>query len=343
MSPSIAFWAGQAGGTAQYRCKTPGEALRRLGWDVAYYDESIQQAADGRVRGEPDVLVISRIMGDLVPEIVRKAKRHMLVVYDTDDWFLEVPEYNPAHKLPDIDTMHEAMREADFISCSTPELVEGYARLNRTVLLPNYLDPDIWTGNAGKYRLAHDGIYLGWMGAFHWRGGDLELLKPWLPRFLADHPEVTLVSAGSPELFDYLGVDGLTTPDMVGQKPTELSKHLRPYAHLPAMLAHFDIGLVPLAANKFNACKSSCKAQEYGAMGVPAVASPSREYRSYIRPGVNGQLVRKNDWARRVEMVMDDLDNYRLGAKKVADEHYVDDHISKWVMAYEEGRARRHL
>lgn len=341
--PSIAFWAGQAGGTAQYRCHTPGEALRRLGWDVAYYDESIQQAADGRVRGEPDVLVISRIMGDLVPEVVRKAKRHCLVVYDTDDWFFDVPEYNPAHALPDIGFMHEAMAEADFITCSTPELVEGYAKLNRTVLLPNYLDPDIWTGNEGKYRRAHNGVYLGWMGAFHWRGGDLELLKPWLPQFLADHPEVTLVSAGSPELFEYLGVDGLTTPDMVGQKPTELSKHLRPYSHLPAMLANFDVSLVPLAQNKFNACKSWVKGLESNAMGVPAVASPSREYRAYIEPGTNGYLVRKNAWAVAVERTIDNLDVLRKGARMVAERYYIDDHVSEWVTAYEEGRRRRHL
>lgn len=339
--PSVAFWAGQAGGTAQYRCATPGAALKRLGWDVTYYDESIQQAADGRIRGEPDVLVISRIMGDLVPEIVRKAKRHSLVVYDTDDWFFDVPGYNPASKLTDIDTMHEAMREADFISCSTPELAEGYSKLNRTVVLRNYLDPDIWQEHKG-YRLAHNGIYLGWMGAFHWRGGDLELLKPWLPQFLSDHPEVTLVSAGSPELFDYLGVDGLTTPDLMGTKPTELSTHLRPYAHLPAMIGSFDIGLVPLAQNKFNECKSSCKGLEYGAMGVPAVASPSREYRSFIRPGVNGQLVRKNNWAQRIEQVMDDLPNYRLGARKVAEEYWIDDHVGAWVDAYSLARARRH-
>lgn len=310
-----------------------------MGWDVTYYEDALYFHPDtAEMVDQPDVLVISRIMGDLVPAIVRKVKKRSLVVYDTDDWFLGVPDYNPASQLPDIDTMHEAMRAADFVSCSTPELIEGYSRFNRTVLLPNYLDPDVWTGNEGKYRLAHRGIHLGWMGAFHWRGGDLELLKPWLPQFLADHPEVTLVSAGSPELFDFLGVDGLTTPDMIGQKPTELSKHLRPYCHLPAMVAHFDIGLVPLAQNKFNACKSWVKGLEYGAMGVPCVASPSREYRSYVRPGINGLLVRKNNWAQQVEAVMADLENYRRGARKVADEYFIDDWIFRWVDAYEGAR-----
>lgn len=310
--------------------------MQRLGWDVEQRDEAIFVTADFRIAGDPDVLVISRIMGDQLPDIVRGARANgTFVVYDTDDWFLDVPDYNPASRLPDIDTMHEAMRLADVITCSTPELVEGYAHLNRTVLLPNYLDPIIWSGNE-KYRVPRlDGkVHLGWMGAFHWRGGDLELLKGWLPRFLDEHPEVTLVSAGSPELFDYLGVDGLTTPDMVGEKPTEHSKHLRPYQHLPAMLAWFDIGLVPLTANKFNACKSWAKGLEYNALGVPAVATPSREYRSFIRPGINGQLVRKGNWAQRVEQVMDDLDGYQRGARKVAEEYFIDDHIGRWVDAY---------
>lgn len=339
--PSAVFWSGQRGGTAQYRCFTPGAALERAGWDVAVFEEYLQVTPDYRVKGDPDFLVISRIMGDQVPDIVRGARRAgTTVIYDTDDWFFGVPDYNPASKLADVDTMHQAMALADLVTCSTPELAEGYAHLNRTVVLPNYLDPDIWSGN-DKYRTPHDGVHLGWMGAFHWRGGDLEELKPWLPRFLDEHPDVTLVSAGSPELFDYLGVDGLTTPDMTGETPTELSKHLRPYQHLPAMLANFDVGLVPLADNRFNRCKSWAKGLEYAAMGVPCVATASREYRSFVRPGVNGLLVRKGNWVRQVETVMANLDEYRAGALKVAEEHFIDDHIAKWVDAY--GGARRHL
>lgn len=344
--PSVVFWSGQRGGTAQYRCFTPGAALERAGWEVEVFEDALYVTPELRIKGDPDFLVISRIMGDQVPDIVRGAQRAgTTVVYDTDDWFYGVPDYNPASKLPDVDTMHEAMRLADLVTCSTPALAAGYGDLNRTVVLPNYLDPDIWSDNE-KYRQPHDGIHLGWMGAFHWRGGDLELLKPWLPRFLDEHPDVTLVTAGSPELFDYLGVDGLTTPDMTGETPTALSKHLRPYQHLPAMLAHFDIGLVPLTDNRFNRCKSWAKGLEYGAMGVPSVATASPEYRSFIRPGVNGLLARKGNWAKQVAVVMRDLDVFKVGAAKVAKEYMIDDHVWRWEQAYRLGadlRQGRHV
>jgi glycosyltransferase involved in cell wall biosynthesis len=101
------------------------------------------------------------------------------------------------------------------------------------------------------------------------------------------------------------------------------------------MLGALDIGLVPLAYNRFNQSKSWCKGLEYNAMGIPVVASASREYRSFVRPGVNGLLVRHNNWTQQVSAVLDDLDNYRDGARKVAAEYMIDDHVHRWVEAYE--------
>lgn len=340
--PSVLFWVGEPGGTGEYRCSTPGRALARAGWDVAFEEDGIDVSVGGRVRGDPDVLVICRIMGDYVPDAVRriKARGDTVVVFDVDDWFAGLPGYNPASRLPDelIRNMHRAMAEADLITCSTPELAEGYSVLNRTVVLPNYLNPEIWQPYQDMARVRSH-IHLGWAGAFHWRGPDLELLKPWLGPFLDAHPEVRFAAIGCRELLEWLGIDGLTTPRLPPGKKTSIrNRDLHPYAHLPAMLANLDIGLVPMIHNRFNQAKSHVKGLEYGAMGVPAVASPSREYRSFIRPGVNGLLVRRNNWARQVEQILDDLDAYREGARKVAEEYWIDDHIHKWIAAYEGAR-----
>lgn len=336
--PSVLYWSGQPGGTAEYRCNGPGRALARLGWDVAYDSDGIDVSVDGRVRGDPDVVVLCRVMGDYVPDAVRRIRRcgRTKVIFDVDDWFASLPGYNPASKLPTdvVATMHQAMTEADLITCSTPELAEGYSALNRTVVLPNYLDPDIWRPFQ-KVRTARQHIHLGWAGAFHWRSGDLELLKPWLGPFLDRHPEVRFAAIGCRELLEWLGIDGITTPRLPpGPHTTERNKDLHPYEHLPAMLTNLDIGLVPLIQSRFNNAKSWCKGMEYNAMGVPAVASPSREYRRYIQPGDNGLLVRRNNWATQVERVMDDLDGYRERARKVAESYFIDEHIGGWVDAY---------
>jgi glycosyltransferase involved in cell wall biosynthesis len=336
--PSALFWYGAGGGTAHYRAFNPGRALSRLGWDVEFAGKGIYVSDSGRVKGDPDVLVCVRAMGENVPPMLRRIRDRgdTTIVYDVDDWFLGVPDYNPASKMPaaDVASMHDAMRLAHLVTCSTPELAEGYASLNRTVVLANYLDPDLWDWDDNrKYVVDHDKVHVGWMGFFNWRAKDLELLKPWVQPFLADHPEVRFAAIGCPELLGYLGVGGVTTPSGNGLDP--LNPHGRPYEHLPAMLGALDIGLVPLAYNRFNQSKSWCKGLEYNAMGIPVVASASREYRSFVRPGVNGLLVRHNNWTQQVSAVLDDLDNYRDGARKVAAEYMIDDHIHRWVEAYE--------
>lgn len=322
----------------------PGRALARLGWDVAYEAEGIDLSPDGRVRGEPDILVLCRTMGDYVPDAVRRIVKRgkTLVVFDADDWFGGVPGYNPASKLPAnmVRSMHLAMREADLITCSTPELAESYAVLGPTVVLPNYLDPEIWRPFQDQPRVRSH-IHVGWAGAFHWRAGDLELFKPWLYDFLDSHREVRFAAIGCAELLNWLGIDGITTiPPPTGPRTIEANKNIHPYKHLPGMLLHLDVGLIPLIFNRFNQAKSWCKGLEYGAMGIPAVASPSREYRQYIRPGVNGLLVRNQIWRKQIETILDDLDAYRAGARKVADEYFIDDHIHKWIRAYEGSHAR---
>lgn len=337
--PSVLFWVGEPGGTGEYRCRTPGRALVRAGWDVTFEDEGIDMTVGGRVKGDPDVLVLCRTFGDYVPDAIRRIRAvgRTTVVFDVDDWFAGIPDYNPASRLPGevVNTMHRAMGLADVVTCSTPELAEGYSVLNRTVVLPNYLDPEMWQPFQDMARLRSH-IHVGWAGAFHWRSADLELLKPWLYDFLDDHREVRFAAIGCRELLEWLGVDGVTTPRLPpGPHTNERNLDLHPYQHLPAMLSHLDIGLVPLVANRFNQAKSWCKGLEKNAMGVPVAASPSREYRSYIRPGINGFLVKDGQWARTLERILGDLENMQAGARKIADEYWIDDHVHKWAAAYQ--------
>jgi hypothetical protein len=320
--PSAVFWAGVGGGTEQYRCRTPGSALGRLGWDVRYVEDD-----DADLRA--DVVVLQRVFHPHVVDLIRGLQRHgVRVVYDIDDWYDGIPAYNPAasHAAANLDLLHGALAAADLITCSTPELAEGYVSFGQTVVLENYLDPDIWSGNE-HYRPPHTAVHVGWMGAAGHRDADLDLLRPWLPGFLEDNPQCRFVLAGSDEkLLADLGIPGLVCPPA--------RSHIRPYEHLPAMLAWFDIGLVPLAQNRFNQAKSWCKGMEYAGMGVPCVASPSREYRRFVQPGRNGELVRGGDWLTPLRKVLADLDRYRQGARETADAHLIDRHIHRWVDAY---------
>lgn len=273
--------------------------------------------------------MLQRVIHSGLPEFIRDAQASgSVVVYDIDDWYDGIPAYNPASthiSAEDVATMHQAMSLVDVVTCSTPELAEGYARLNRTAVLANYLDPDIW-GDVSVFAGERSAIHVGWLGKTDYRSADLDLLRPWLTAFLADHPEVRFVAHRS--TLELLGVPGLAPP------LTEHGQEFRPYDHLPALLTWLDVGLVPLAQNRFNQCKSACKGMESNAAGAAVVASPSREYRSYVTPGLNGFLVRKNDWRGAIERTLDNLDELKVGARKVAEQHFVDDAIHRWTEAW---------
>lgn len=333
--PTAQFWGGQPGGTDWYRAKTPGAALARAGWDVQQIDH-LDVTLDGRVSGDPDVLVLSRVADTYLPDAVRRivAAGHTTVVYDIDDWFGGLPAYNPASRLPQqhLDVMHATMREADLVTVSTPGLASLYRPYSRRppVVLPNCLDPDLW-GDVDRYRTPHDKIHVGWLAAWKWRGGDVDVLRPWLKGWLQSRPDVQFVALGCPEIGPELGIPVATPagPDA-----------LRPFEHLPAMVATLDVGIAPLQPNDFNyRGKSHIKAMEYAAAGVPCVASPSEAYRRYIRPGVNGYLARNSrQWPQLLDRVIARLPTMRDGARRIAANHFIDDRIHMWVDAYTSAR-----
>lgn len=328
---SVAFWGAVGGGTEHYRCRAPGAALSRCGWDVTYIDDASSSV-------DVDVLVLQRLATPWAVDVIEQFRRRIggTVVYDIDDWYDGVPDYNPAAAPVSgiVGFAHAAMAAADVITCSTPELAEAYGHLGRTVVLPNYLDPDVWAlSNVAQYRAPRIKVHVGWAGHVAFRSADLDLLRPWLPGWLADNPDVVFVGCGGPDILDYLGVPGVASP------PTERGGYFRPYDHLPAMLTHLDVGLVPLVFNRFNEAKSWCKGLEYGAAGAAVVASPSREYRAFVQQNVNGFLVRRNDWRGALNRTLDNLDDLRAGARRVAEEYMIDRHVGRWVDAYTTARA----
>lgn len=318
--PSVLFWPGVGGGTEHYRCRTPGAALARAGWEVRYVEDDDTDFA-------VDVVVLQRVNHPAVPDLIRGLQTHgVKVVYDIDDWYDDVPDYNPfSRQAPShLPTIHACLTLADLVTVSTDELADGYARFGPVDVLPNYLDPDLWPNPPRRELRRH--VHVGWLGQHTWRAGDLDLLRPWLADFLHRHPEVRFAVAGSPpDIFDNLAVPGVICNPSDGH-------YTRRYEDLPRMLAGFDIGLVPLTFNRFNQAKSWCKGMEYGAAGVPVVASPSREYRKFVEPGVNGQLAR--DWPKAIDRILGDLPGYQQRARQIADAYVIDRHVDRWADAY---------
>jgi hypothetical protein len=84
---------------------------------------------------------------------------------------------------------------------------------------------------------------------------------------------------------------------------------------------------------------SAIKVIEYGARGIPVVASDCPAYREVIDHGVNGFLVRyDHEWLRYLsELASDDALREKTGAAAaaMAAMHLIDDHWLRWKNAYE--------
>lgn len=339
-------------GAGMYRLLFPGRELRRHGYVAAMPAFRVHQNGKrsliefldlGRVLFEIDADVyvfqqsLDKVAVDLIEQLHDRGK---IVVAETDDDFVNVPAYNPAKVGTDPryfpernrDWLHQTFRLADAVSVSTPALADVYGSYNTNVsVLRNQLDWAMWEDAPQQHEQDRRRVRVGWMGTVEWRADDLRVLQgvigPWMER----HPNVEFVAAGDSTVHDLLGVP---PAQRVTTGETPFHRH-----DLADITACMDIGLVPLASNTFNEGKSYLKGLEYAACGIPCVATPTAEYRGFVRPGVDGFLAAKpQDWFRCLdELVADDDLRRRMGAEArlKAESLTIQEHWVGWEAFYQ--------
>jgi glycosyltransferase involved in cell wall biosynthesis len=365
----VAFFPSDFDGPGCYRCLFPGRQLReQFGWDVKIPEaERIDRLDSGEARYVYDFESFREIGADLwVLQLVKQLDGlEMLrgfqaggipVVSEVDDWYLGTPSYNPGfaglqprkplrnrrgeivgfeHNPVNRNVLHQVFAESDALTCATPVLAEGYARLNRNVhVLRNYLDWEMWEDVELQYDVPRPRVRVGWMGRALYRGGDLNVLKgligPWLER----NPHVDFVAAGDETVHDLLGVPA-------GQRVTYPGVKFHSM-RLPEITAVMDVGLVPLESNRFNDAKSHLKGMEYAACGIPCIASPADSYAQYWLAGGDdgrvGMLARRpKDWVRALDLLVNDHEVRRemgRAARLKAAEHTVQKNAWRWRDVY---------
>lgn len=289
-------------------------------------------------------------------------------VAEVDDNYLELPSWNPAfrgthpyarndgvvlnrstrrrvrretkfeigHNPLNREYMHAMFRQVDAVTVSTPYLRDLYSKYNsQTFLLRNYLDWDIWQDVQPQYEVERWRRRIGYLGVFKYRQGDLDVLAPWIGRFMSGHPELDFV-ANSKEVHDYLGVpkaQRLIVPEY-HFRPPEGGKY-----PLGEKTAKLDIGLVPLDLIGLNEGKSHLKGMEYNAAGIPFIASPTESYKDYwCEEGLNGFLAHnKKEWIEKLELLIGNDDFRRkMGrqARVKAKANTIQDHWVQWQNLY---------
>ncbi len=195
-----------------------------------------------------------------------RATTDLRIVMDFDDLLTEVPQHShhAAQVWPDIERrMRRACELSDCVTTSTAPLAERLRSWHNDVrVVPNGIDPALWKpthepgSRAGKLRV-------GWAGGLS-HAGDLALIRK-VVEALADEVEWVFLGMCLQEMQPHL---------------TELH-HGVPFAEYPDKLAALglDLAIAPLEANAFNECKSNLRLLEYGALGIPVIASDQLPYR----------------------------------------------------------------
>jgi glycosyltransferase involved in cell wall biosynthesis len=246
-------------------------------------------------------------------------------VYEVDDDPFELEHTNPAHfdyNRPNArDSFEFCIRTADLVTTSVEPLAEKMRRYNPNVAVcRNRIDESLLT----LERPRRDKVVVGWAGGDSHRR-DMKEATYGLRRVLDWNP-------GTVEAH-FIGVDM--------RRLLRREARVTPWVPRVAdyyQLIDFDIGIAPLRPGVFTDAKSAIKVMEYGALGIPCVASDVRPYRDYVVDGVTGWLVRtEQQWAQRLrELVNDEAMRTEMGAKakEVASQHTIQDGWRDWEAAY---------
>lgn len=243
-----------------------------------------------------DAVVFSRADTPIHSLVLREALLAGLrVIFDIDDNLILLPPSIPAYSAwhhrgstkiaPRLWYLKRNIRLASALTVSTEALGrqlcngEPHALRGRNdfIHLPNQILASEWEGlepdssaeapaDGAQAKPAGE-VWVGWWGIYnHW--DDWRDVAPFIEPVIARRPNVRLVVLGMPEIAHLFPVLRKTDQLIIGDfvAPDELEPYRR-------IVKSFDVALAPTSPGPFNESKSDLKMLQYGAAGVPVIAS----------------------------------------------------------------------
>lgn len=345
--PRVALFPSDQTGCGVYRMVLPAKAAVASGGITAIFPETLhirrrtrnlREITDANI--DADVVVLQRPSHhsavDAIPHLQR---RGIAVVVDLDDDLTAAHPQSPAfaelHPSNQDNNWHHlkrACRLADLVTVTTPALARRHG-FGHSYVLPNCVPIALFDITADR-----DGRTVGWGGNTWTHVNDLAATRGGVAQALDDAGARFLLVGREPE---------------VAQQQLALRQapeHTPPVsiAEYPAAVAQFDVGIVPLSQNAFNAAKSALKGLEYAALGIPFVASNVADYQRIHAQGI-GLLAgpRAREWRRQVRALLTD-ETYRTEVAAQARQRVLEHHLSetngwKWAEAWAEAVNRRRM
>ncbi|MDX2550100.1 glycosyltransferase family 4 protein [Streptomyces stelliscabiei] len=294
------FWAADTAGSSYYRSTLPGISLQWLGHQVS---GGMRLPHDWR---DLDALVGCRVAKPEPTQMWQhfKQETNTRLVLDLDDDYFHIDPTNQHAAAtwgrPMLQRLADNMALADLVTCCSEPLarvLRDYAADVRVI--PNGLPAQL-LGKPRDYRADGRPLSVGWAGTSSTVAELPEAVRA-LNR-IATYPrpggvQVRIVGITAEHAMG-LGLKGRGI-GALGWVPSVDS-------YLQAV-AEWDVWVAPYRDTAFNRAKFPTKWLESSVLGIPLIASDIEPYRTVIRHGENGFLVRhEHEWGRYLKQLVDD-------------------------------------
>lgn len=259
-----------------------------------------------------DVFIFQRDSSEYAISVIRQLKAAgKKVVFEIDDLLLKLPPFL-AHHQPAIKKNGQfiiaALRAADAVSVSTPELAEQIASYNKKIVItPNYSESLAVTS----------------------RQFDAKPEKIKLIVASSDKVLIEFIVEPLRQIQEEFGTEiiGIGPPSKTLTDCGISTRHVEnmPHKEFKAFLASLDntIGIIPLDASLFSSCKSAVKYFDYATAGIPVICSNVLPYKAHLQSEVTGILAENTtqDWYQAIKKLI--LSTERRSVIAANAKHYV--------------------
>lgn len=250
------------------------------------------------------------------------AARGLSHLHDLDDDLFAVPadKDHDGSYAAGAEELRRQVADAGVVTASTPVLAARLAEVNPAVaILPNRLSDRLWRGTVPD-RVPDGTVRALYMGS-NTHAEDLAAIMPALQAVAAQDSAFRLA---------VIGVQDGPLPPWAEriEVPEEMRSYVPFVGWLRDQAGRCDLALAPLARTDFNLRKSDLKLMEYGALGLPALASDLPVYADLgaRQPGVT--LVRPGDWAAALTQAINAARRGDSAATRQAIRRWTMDHLS---------------
>lgn len=310
-----------------YRLGQPGlmiNNLQREGGLVQcdMYDRLVWQVAPWY-----DAIVVPRMADPTGIGLLQRLQQQagVAIIYETDDLLDEnVPDWNPNKQYITPETIQarlEIKKMADAIFVTTPELRERLGFPEKTTVLRNALNLNLWPKEP-KSHVEGSPVRIMWQGSGTHEADLAKIVDPLKDVLLKCGKMVHMSFWGHcPRTFyDTISTAIGSVCEVKKEFRAQITLEGRPvgiheFPHAYAAIAP-DIVIAPLVDCPFNQCKSELKVLEGWALSAPVVASPVAPYKRAIQHNVNGLLAQTpDDWRDHLlRLISSPSERQRLGA-----------------------------